>query len=68
MAGCDKCWGDAYTRSRCNGREQADVYAELLKERDASGHTCTPEQQRRYSSDEPTPTPPPQEEESECNS
>ena len=46
MPACEKCWSDAYTSSRCNGREQADVYADLLKERDASGHPCTPEQQR----------------------
>ena len=30
---CEKCWGDAYMRSLCDGRSQADHYAELLAER-----------------------------------
>lgn len=33
---CEKCWGDAYMRSRVNGRTQADNYRELLEERKIS--------------------------------
>jgi hypothetical protein len=32
---CEKCWNDAYMRSRRDGRSQADHYAELLKERES---------------------------------
>lgn len=31
---CQKCWNDAYTRSRIDGRPQVEHYQELLKERD----------------------------------
>jgi hypothetical protein len=40
MPSCEKCWGDAYTRSVMSGQEQADIYAELLLVRN-----CTPEEQ-----------------------
>ena len=38
---CEKCWNDAFVRSRCDGRSQADHYAELLKER--KDNPCGPE-------------------------
>ena len=40
MASCEKCWSDAYTKSRGSGRSQTEVYSELVKQRD-----CTPEEQ-----------------------
>ena len=30
---CEKCWSDAYMRSRMNGKPQVDNYRELLEER-----------------------------------
>jgi hypothetical protein len=36
MSSCEKCWAD---------KDGPGDYQRLLKERDASGHTCTPEQQ-----------------------
>lgn len=45
MPNCEKCWGKAYTRSRCTGRGQATCYSEILKEVEASGILCTPEEQ-----------------------
>lgn len=43
MTACEKCWGDAYMRSRATGKSQGECYAELLKER--KNTPCTPEQQ-----------------------
>ena len=37
---CEKCWGDAYMKSRLSGRDQVDIYRELIRERE-----CTPKQQ-----------------------
>ena len=44
MACCEKCWGKAYTRSRCTGKSQAECYQEILKEVDETGILCTPEE------------------------
>jgi len=33
MASCEKCWGDAYHRSRATGRSQSNCYHEILDER-----------------------------------
>ena len=43
MAGCEKCWNDAYTRSRCTGKSQAECYSELIIER--KDNPCNAEQQ-----------------------
>ena len=44
MASCEKCWGDAYMRSRENPiKAQAEHYADLVAERAES--PCTPEEQ-----------------------
>jgi hypothetical protein len=43
MAGCEKCWGDAYMRSRITGKDQPKCYRELLEER--LYKPCTPQQQ-----------------------
>ena len=44
MASCEKCWGDAYRRYRCDPfRSQAEHYSELISER--KDNPCTPEQQ-----------------------
>lgn len=43
MAGCEKCWGNAYMRSRLTGKSQMECYQELLEER--KDKPCTPEQQ-----------------------
>ena len=40
---CEKCWDDAYLRSRLSHREQHDCYLELIKERRET--PCTPKQQ-----------------------
>ena len=40
---CNKCWGDAYTRSHLTGRCQAECYAEILDEREAN--PCSIEEQ-----------------------
>ena len=40
---CNKCWGDAYTRSHLTGRSQADCYVELLEERE--DNQCSIEEQ-----------------------
>lgn len=44
MSACEKCWADAYLRSRQSGKSQSECYRELLEER--KGSPCTPEQQR----------------------
>lgn len=44
MASCEKCWGDAYMRSRENPmKAQAAHYMELIAER--AENPCTPEDQ-----------------------
>ena len=43
MSTCEKCWSDAYTRSRLSDVDQADHYARLLIER--REWPCTQEQQ-----------------------
>jgi len=43
MAGCEKCWGDAYMRSMFRGKSQAQCYEELLIER--KDNPCTPREQ-----------------------
>ena len=44
MASCEKCWNDAYTRSRIDtSKGQADHYRDLIEERAAN--PCTPEEQ-----------------------
>ena len=43
MASCEKCWIDAYNRSRCTGKSQAECYEELIRER--NDNPCTPEEQ-----------------------
>jgi hypothetical protein len=40
---CEKCWGDAYLRSRLSFKSQAECYTDLLKER--INNPCTPEEQ-----------------------
>jgi hypothetical protein len=42
MSACEKCWGDAYTRALFSGRDQVDVYRELIAE--SSADSCTPEE------------------------
>lgn len=39
MSSCEKCWGDAYLRSRSSGKSQPDCYNDLLKERE--GNPCS---------------------------
>jgi len=39
MSSCEKCWGDAYMRSRSNGKSQAENYRDILKERE--DNPCT---------------------------
>ena len=43
MASCEKCWSDAYLRSRSSGKDQYECYIELISER--AHNPCTPEQQ-----------------------
>lgn len=43
MASCEKCWGDAYLRSRSTGKSQAECYYELLAER--KDNPCTEKEQ-----------------------
>jgi len=40
---CEKCWGDAYYRSRYTGKSQTECYADLVEER--KDNPCTPEEQ-----------------------
>lgn len=49
MGACEKCWGEAYLRSRFNGKSQSENYADLLRERKSS--PCTPEEQAGKSND-----------------
>ena len=44
MASCEKCWADAYKRSRIYPEKcQAEHYRDLIKERE--NNPCTPEEQ-----------------------
>ena len=44
MASCEKCWGDAYMRYRCDpSKSQAEHYGDLIRER--KDNPCTPEEQ-----------------------
>ena len=45
MPSCEKCWVDAYRLEQSENLDQPSAYQLLVKTRDASGHTCTPEQQ-----------------------
>jgi hypothetical protein len=49
MSACEKCWGDAYLRSRATGKSQTECYYELLDER--KDNPCTPEQQSGIEAD-----------------
>ena len=49
---CEKCWGEAYARSYCTGKSQAECYQEILKEKDDAGMPCTEEEQRGYRDEE----------------
>lgn len=52
MPACEKCWGDAYTRYRCDSsKNQADHYQDLLKER--ASNACTSEQQAGHIREDP---------------
>lgn len=42
MASCEKCWGDAYLRSRASGEAQSTEYYKLLEER--KDHPCSPKE------------------------
>jgi len=46
MPSCEKCWNDS------RGHHRSDAYSNLVAERDASKHVCTPEQQAGYGADE----------------
>ena len=43
MPTCEKCWGDAYIRSRESWKTQTECYYELLEERKDS--PCLPREQ-----------------------
>lgn len=43
LPGCEKCWGDAYGRSICTGKDQVECYSDLLIER--RDNPCTPQEQ-----------------------
>jgi hypothetical protein len=44
MPSCEKCWGDAYTRSHTDiSKSQAEHYSDLIRER--KDNQCTPEEQ-----------------------
>jgi len=44
MAGCEKCWKDAFTRSMCDhGKSQAEHYQDILQERESN--PCTLQEQ-----------------------
>jgi hypothetical protein len=52
MPSCEKCWSDAYMRSRSTGRSQSEEYLKLLTERENS--PCTPKEQAGQFWDEET--------------
>ena len=41
MSTCEKCWGEAFFRSRLTGRLPEDVYRELLAENEQDHTTDT---------------------------
>lgn len=43
MPACEKCWRDAYYRSRATGHSQSECYAKLLEER--RDNPCSPKEQ-----------------------
>jgi hypothetical protein len=43
MAGCEKCWGDAFRESHFTGKDQYECYKKLLEER--KDNPCTPQEQ-----------------------
>jgi hypothetical protein len=43
MAGCEKCWGDAYFKSVITGKDHVECYKELLERR--KNKPCTPQEQ-----------------------
>ncbi len=45
MAACEKCWSDAYLHSAMRVTFQVDEYQRLVREREANGIVCTPEEQ-----------------------
>lgn len=44
MSSCEKCWRDS-AGARLYGSFDDDPYGALLREREASGNRCTPEEQ-----------------------
>ena len=52
MSACEKCWGDAYTRSLDTGHSQPDCYHKILIER--TDNPCSPEEQAGQWWDEET--------------
>ena len=43
MASCERCWGNAFSRSHFGMTDQSDEYAKLLEER--KDNPCTPKEQ-----------------------
>ena len=43
MAGCEKCWWDAYKESLYRGGDRVEIYHKLLEER--KDNPCTPREQ-----------------------
>jgi len=43
MASCEKCWDDSYLMTFGTGKDRAEVYNELLKERE--NNPCTEKEQ-----------------------
>jgi hypothetical protein len=52
MSACEKCWADAYARSRDSGRGQSQEYSRLVAERALT--PCTPREQAGQFWDEET--------------
>lgn len=45
MPACEKCWGDAFARSKCDpSKSQAEHYADLIRER--KDNPCTEAEQK----------------------
>jgi hypothetical protein len=45
MATCEKCWEDAYLKSKLTGRSQSAVYFEIKREREIRGEICSAREQ-----------------------
>jgi len=43
MPACERCWGDAFHKSRITGRSQGECYTELIEER--KNKPCTQKEQ-----------------------